>query len=216
MVYTVRTLALPGWIGYIKIMISLWKRIALLGVLALGGVVHSAEYYKIDRGLFSSEFYMIRLDSDGAGQVNQYERMKAGAYLVRHQLLRCSSQDCAGGFFFLDLSPFQLHFGEGFLKQALGIPEKATKIEYFEALNRAGFIASTACIFDHFQAALSTRTLATLEISFPGLAHFPDFYERSTKVEFQAEILGLLKKELGRDFDHDPIEACIDRNFLLE
>lgn len=188
---------------------------ALVGVLAMGCISHAAEYYKIDRGLFSSDFYLIRLDSDGGGQVNHYERMKAGAFLVRHQDMMCSGAECRGGLFLLDREPFQLHFGEGFLKQNLGIPEKASKVEYFEALNRASFIAATACVYDQLKAVLNPQTLASLEISFPGLAHFPDFYERSTKVEFQAEILGLLKKVLGREFDHQPVIECVDSNFLL-
>lgn len=188
---------------------------ALVGVLAMGCITHAAEYYKIDRGLFSSDFYLIRLDSDGSGQVNHYERMKAGAFLVRHQDLICRGKECHGGMFFLDLEPFQLQFGESFLKQSLGIPEKASKVEYFEALNRASFISATACVYDQLKAVLNPQTLSSLEISFPGLAHFPDFYERSTKVEFQAEILGLLKKVLGREFDHEPVIECVDNNFLL-
>ncbi len=186
------------------------------GVMSLVSFVGATEYYKIDRGLFSSAFYMIRLESNGSGQINQFERLHDGVILVRHEHLSCSVESCSGGLFFLDRNPFALQYGENFLKLNLGIPEQATKLEYFEAENRAGYLSSTACVYEAFKSQLSPQALTQMNVSFPGLAHFPDFYERSTKVEFQAEILGVLKKILGRDFDHSPVEACIDRNFLLE
>lgn len=116
----------------------------------------------------------------------------------------------------MDRNPFELYYGESFLKLLLGSPEKSNKVEYFEALNRAGYLSSTACVYDVFKDQVSNQLFSQMKLTFPGLAHFPDFYERSTKVEFQAEILGVLKKILGRDFNPNPVEACIERNFLKD
>lgn len=77
-----------------------FKVIYMLAVVLLAGAADASEYYKIDRGLFTSEFFMIRIDSTGFGQVNRYERLRDGIVLLRHQDLKCTKDSCVGGVFF--------------------------------------------------------------------------------------------------------------------
>lgn len=193
-----------------------FKRLIVVGFIAFCGEALADEYYKIDRGVLSTSSYYLHLDAQSRGRICQYESKDADLFLVRMEPVTCSANECRGSLFRYLRPESELRFGSSTIQQVLGKVKPVTKLEFYEAYNRAAFYSASACIQGLFQSKQSPELVKTIAADFPGIARFPDFYERSVRAEFQAEILGVLKKILGNDFNREAIVACVDQNFPVE